>query len=186
MQSTRNSKVQVLLDILGLFGVKLFSIYIIGERSWLDAHSLTQNFTYYLVKNTRTLIYFATRFPDQYRLLLWVQTGYWDHYQNWTHEEAGWQTSFLATRDALLHAAWIRIYRVLCCTRNHPHGYLKYHPGLGRVFFEQREVERGISVGFSKRLGLRQVANKEWKRKSNWMEAEKKKEREKAFEHVHR
>lgn len=76
VQSTRNSKVQVLLDILGLFGVKLFSIYIIGERSSLDAHSLTKKFTYYLVKNTRTLIYFAMRFPDQYRLLLWVQTGY--------------------------------------------------------------------------------------------------------------
>ena len=177
---TRNSKVQVLLDIWRLFGVKLFSIYLIGERSWLDAHSLTQNFTYHLVKNTRTLIYFAMRFPDQYRLLLWVLTGYWDRCQNWTHEEAGWQTSFLATRDALLHAAWIRIYRVLCCKRNHPHGYLTHHPGLGRVSFEQREVERGISVGFSKRLGLRQVANKEWKRKSNWLEAEKK-EREKGF-----
>ena len=174
---TRNSKVQVLLDIWRLFGVKLFSIYLIGERSWLDAHSLTQNFTYNLVKNTRTLIYFAMRFPDQCQLLLWVQTGYWDHYQNWTHEEAGWQTSFLATQDALLHAAWIRIYRVLCCKRNRPHGYLTHHPGLGRVSFEQREVERGISVGFSKRLGLRQVANKEWKRKSNWMEAEKKGER---------
>lgn len=137
------------------------------------------------MKNTRTLIYFAMRFPDQYRLLLWVQTGYWDYCQNWTHEAAGWQMSFLATRDALLHAAWIRIYRVLCCKRNHPHGYLTHHPGLVRVSFEQREVERGISVGFSKRLGLRQVANKEWKRKSNWMEAEKKK-REKVCEHVHR
>ena len=76
MQSTRNSKVQVLLDILRLFSVKLFSIYIIGERSWLDAHSLKKSFTYYLVKNTRTLIYFAMRFPDQCQLLLWVQTGY--------------------------------------------------------------------------------------------------------------
>lgn len=175
---------QVLLDILRLFGVKLFSIYIIKEKE-VGLALYTKLHLLFSEEHTSTLIYFATRFPDQYRLLLWVQTGYWDRCQNWTHEVAGWQTSFLATRDALLHAAWIRIYQVLCCKRNHPHGYLTHHPGLGRVFFEQREVERGISVGFSKRLGLHQVANKEWKRKSNWMEAEKK-EREKAFEHVHR
>ena len=161
VHNTRNSKVQVLLDILRLFGIKLFCIYI-GEKSWLGAHSRTQNCTYYLVNNTRTLIYFATRFADQYRLLLRVQNGYWDHHQNWKHEAAGWQTSFLATQDALPRAVLIRIYRVLCCKRNHPHGYLTHHPGLGRVSVEQREVERGISVGFSTRLVLHQVANKEW------------------------
>ena len=32
VHNTRNSKVQVLLDILRLFGVKLFSIYIIKEK----------------------------------------------------------------------------------------------------------------------------------------------------------
>ena len=32
VHNTRNSKAQVLLDILRLFGVKLFSIYIIKEK----------------------------------------------------------------------------------------------------------------------------------------------------------
>lgn len=72
---TRNSKVQVLLDILRLFGVKLFSIYIIKEKE-VGLALYTKLHLLFSEEHTSTLIYFATRFPDQYRLLLWVQTGY--------------------------------------------------------------------------------------------------------------